>query len=355
MKLSKRDYPNTDPYDTKPGEKPYKMEIVWPNVFFFLYLHITAVTVIFSPVTLRLFLFGAFYAYFCSFGITIGAHRFWAHKSFKVKRPLYLLLLYMQTAAMQECVIKWVRNHRTHHKYVGTNADPHNVNRGFFFSHVGWLLCKKHPDVAKYGQRIDMSDLTSDPWLQFQKKYYVPLVLFSTFVVPTFIGMYFFDAPFYVAFNRNMLRYIIAVNSTFCVNSVCHIWGDKPFEKNIDSTDSIAMGVVALGEGFHNYHHVYPFDYKCSELPYYLCNASTFFIDFFAWLGWAYDLKTVPHEMIRSRVLRTGDGSHRYSSEEKRKIGAGENHLGQNDFRDRYWGWGDGDMLQEDINSAGNK
>lgn len=110
------------------------------------------------------------YGFISSYGISAGAHRYWAHKCYKVTRPLYYILLFLQTTAFQNCVIEWVRDHRVHHKYSDTNADPHNASRGFFFSHMGWLMCKKHPDVIKYGKRVDMTDLTSDPVLQFQKK-----------------------------------------------------------------------------------------------------------------------------------------------------------------------------------------
>ena len=72
---------------------------------------------------------------------------------------------------LQNSVFEWARDHRVHHKYTETNADPHNAKRGFFFSHVGWLLCRKHPDVIEKGKQIDMSDLYEDPLIAFQKKY----------------------------------------------------------------------------------------------------------------------------------------------------------------------------------------
>jgi len=64
----------------------------------------------------------------------------------------------------------WVRDHRLHHKYSDTDADPHNAQNGFFFSHVGWLLTKKHPQVIEKGKGIDMSDLDADPVVMFQKR-----------------------------------------------------------------------------------------------------------------------------------------------------------------------------------------
>lgn len=128
------------------------------------------------------------------------------------------------------------------------------------------------------------------------------------------------------------------------------------YSRDIKPTDTFAIGFTAFGEGWHNYHHVYPFDYKVSELPRYWCNFTIAFIDFFAWLGWAYDLKTVSDDMVRRRVLRTGDGSHRYSKEEQKKTARElvqayndtcdeeeEERLKQNvaRLRDHYWGWGE--------------
>jgi stearoyl-CoA desaturase (delta-9 desaturase) len=71
---------------------------------------------------------------------------------------------------VQNHVCEWARDHRVHHKYSETDADPHNATRGFFFSHVGWLLVRKHPEVKEKGKGIDMSDLEADPLLRLQKK-----------------------------------------------------------------------------------------------------------------------------------------------------------------------------------------
>jgi fatty-acid desaturase len=84
-------------------------------------------------------------------------------------------------------VLVWARDHRVHHKYSETDADPHNAKRGFFFSHIGWLLCRKHPEVKKKGKKIDISDLENDPVLAFQKKYDYETVL----VKALFIGRQF--------------------------------------------------------------------------------------------------------------------------------------------------------------------
>lgn len=102
---------------------------------------------------------------------------------------------------------------------------------------------------------------------------------------------------------------MLSLNATFLVNSAAHKWGYKPYDKNILSGQCLPVSLVSLGEGFHNYHHVFPWDYKTAELGNNNLNFSTKFIDFFASIGWAYDLKTVPDDIIMNRAIRTGDGT----------------------------------------------
>ena len=71
---------------------------------------------------------------------------------------------------LQNDIIEWARDHRVHHKYSETEADPHNAKRGFFFAHVGWLLVRKHPDVKEKGKAIEINDLYCDPVCMVQRK-----------------------------------------------------------------------------------------------------------------------------------------------------------------------------------------
>ena len=71
----------------------------------------------------------------------------------------------------QNDIIEWSRDHRVHHRYSETDADPHNAKRGFFFAHCGWLLCRKHPDVKERGKTVELTDLFLDPVCRVQRKY----------------------------------------------------------------------------------------------------------------------------------------------------------------------------------------
>lgn len=103
-------------------------------------------------------------------GITAGAHRLWSHKAYKAKWPLKLILTFFNTIAHQNGVWVWVHDHRVHHKYQDSNADPHNASRGLFFSHMGWLMVSERPEVDEKRKTIDMSDCLADPFVMIQKK-----------------------------------------------------------------------------------------------------------------------------------------------------------------------------------------
>lgn len=314
-----------------------KIKLVWRNILLFAYLHLAAVYGLWLMLTSAQWktgIFAMFLYTLSGLGITAGAHRLWAHRSYKARFPLRVILMIFNTIAFQDAAMHWARDHRVHHKYSETDADPHNATRGFFFSHIGWLLCRKHPDVKEAGKKLDISDLKADPVLDFQQKYYLILMPILCFLIPTMIPIYCWGESLRNAwFVATMFRYTFILNVTWCVNSAAHKWGDKPYDKEISPSQNPSVAIFALGEGWHNYHHVFPWDYKTAELGNYRMNLTTAFIDFFAKIGWAYDLKTVSDEIIKKRVERTGDGTH-----EKQ-----QNHA---------WGWGDADIDQDEVKLA---
>uniref|UniRef100_T1HR83 FA_desaturase domain-containing protein n=1 Tax=Rhodnius prolixus TaxID=13249 RepID=T1HR83_RHOPR len=320
----------------------YEWHIVWRNVLGFIYLHVGALYglyLAFIVGKVHTFLWGAM-------GITAGAHRLWAHKSYKAKWQLRLLLAAFQSIAFQNHIYEWVRDHRVHHKFTDTDADPHNSKRGFFFSHMGWLMVKKHADVKAKGKVVDMSDIDKDWVVSFQRKYYTIIMPILCFLIPTVVPVYLWNeswsSSWYIA---GVLRYTLSLNGTWLVNSAAHIWGTKPYDKNISPTENLSVAIVAFGEGWHNYHHAFPWDYKTSEFSGYKFNYTTAFIDFFARIGWAYDLKTVPLHMVEKRANRSGDGSH-HSAGNKKKEKPPHSHEGE------LWGWDDQDMTTEEKQMA---
>lgn len=318
---------------------PFKVQIVWKNVFLMGLLHAFAIYGIYLSFTSAMWqtLVTAFMLYVVSgMGITVGAHRLWAHRSYKARFPLRLFLGFLQTMAGQNDIYEWSRDHRVHHKYSETDADPHNAKRGFFFAHVGWLLCRKHPEVIQKGRTISYDDLLHDPIVYYQKKHYKLLLLLCCFVIPTLIPVLLFgDTAWNGFFICACFRYIWTLHMTWLVNSAAHFWGRHPYDDQIHPAENYFTVYGAIGEGFHNYHHVFPWDYSASELGWRF-NISTMFINLMALIGQAYDLKRVTPEMIVKRKLRTGDvlkyGNYGLWNPTKKQI---ENHLASNDVNDQ--------------------
>ncbi|XP_025834023.1 acyl-CoA desaturase-like [Agrilus planipennis] len=252
-------------------------------------------------------------------GVTMGAHRLYSHKSFKAKWPLKVALILLQTVAGQNCMYIWVRDHRQHHKYSDTDADPHNANRGFFFSHIGWLMSKKHPAVISKGKTIDMSDLEADPLVLFQQTFYNPLYIIFALALPIAIPVYFWGETYWNSlFISYFGRYMLLLNITWLVNSAAHLYGTRPFDKNLKPVESSLVAFLSIGEGWHNYHHAFPWDYRAAELGS-KYSVTTFLINCLAAVGLAYDLKTTPYNMIQYKALRVGDGTHHIFGKIKRK------------------------------------
>ncbi|OWF37515.1 stearoyl-CoA desaturase 5-like [Mizuhopecten yessoensis] len=293
------------------NEEDPPMKIVWKNVGIFSVLHLAALySITLIPWSLPLtWAWVLVYCFFTAVGVTAGAHRLWSHRAYKAKTPLRVFLAFLQSAALQNNIFDWVRDHRVHHKYSETNADPHNATRGFFFSHVGWLMVKKHPKVLAKGKLISLQDMYNDPVVMIQKRFYKTSVLLMCFILPTVVPWYFWGETLWNSFYlASILRYTLVLNATWLVNSAAHIWGNKPYDKTINPSNNLGVALGAVGEGFHNYHHVFPHDYAASEFGVRL-NVTTMFIDVMAFLGLASDRKTVSPKTIQMRKERTGEKS----------------------------------------------
>ncbi|XP_054838949.1 acyl-CoA desaturase-like [Eublepharis macularius] len=299
-------------YREKTGPKP-AMIYVWRNIILMGLLHLAALYAIFIiPATKFATLLWAFVCFLISgLGITAGAHRLWSHRSYKASLPLRIGLAIANSMAFQNDIYEWARDHRAHHKFSETDADPHNASRGFFFSHVGWLLVRKHPDVIEKGKKLDLSDLEADKVVMFQRRHYKISLVIMCFFLPTFVPWYFWGETFWNSFLvAAILRYAIILNSTWLVNSAAHMYGNRPYDQRINPRENHFVVFGALGEGFHNYHHTFPFDYSTSEYGW-RWNFTTSFIDLMCYLGLASDCKRVDKATVLARKIRTGDGSHK--------------------------------------------
>jgi len=226
-------------------------------------------------------------------GITGGAHRLWAHRSYSASFPVRVFLMLCNCVANQGSIFHWARDHRVHHKFSETAADPHDASRGFFYAHIGWLLLKKGPKVLEAGKKLNMDDLRADPVVMFQEKCNPWIQLFFCFIVPSIVANYFWGEDLWAAFLvLGVARYMIILHATWTVNSVAHSFGYKPYDPTISPSENSLVAFFALGEGWHNWHHTYPSDYATSEYGFTAqINPTKLFIDILAFFGLVWGRK----------------------------------------------------------------
>lgn len=198
-------------------------------------------------------------------GITAGAHRLWSHKSYEASWPVRLVFMIANSAAHQGSIFHWVRDHRMHHRHTDTHLDPHSIQYGFWYSHIGWLFYRKNLELSNAAKMIDMEDIKNDSIVMFQHRNYSILSNLFCFVVPTFYGWYVWNSAWLGYFYFGVIRWVLLLHATWCVNSVAHMWGTTPYNPRISSRQNVITSILAIGEGWHNYHHTYPHDYRASE------------------------------------------------------------------------------------------
>jgi len=285
----------------------------WPMGIYITLVHIVAAVGLFSVQKCsRDTLMFAFILWPISgFGITVGVHRLWSHRSYEAAAPVRLFLMLCNSISNQGSIFHWARDHRVHHKYSETDADPHNATRGFFFAHMGWLFVKKHPDVVAAGRQLDFSDLSEDAFVMFQKKLDPWFTLYMCFVMPAQVASHFWGEDFWNAFFvAGALRYVIVLHFTWLVNSAAHLYGDHPYDYLSYPSENPIVSFCSVGEGWHNWHHKYPFDYAASEYGISSqFNPSKLFIDILAAVGLVWGRKRGTAAWAHGRARRDRDSA----------------------------------------------
>ena len=198
-------------------------------------------------------------------GVTAGVHRLWSHKSYEAAWPVRLVFMLANSAAHQGSIYQWTRDHRMHHKHTDTELDPHSIQYGFWYSHIGWIFFRKTDAFRRASQLIIMKDIENDAIAMFQHRNYFILSHLFCFILPALYGNYAWNSYWIGYFYFGVVRWILLLHSTWCVNSVAHMWGTTPYNPRISSRQSTLTSLIAIGEGWHNYHHTYPYDYRASE------------------------------------------------------------------------------------------
>ena len=191
-------------------------------------------------------------------GITVGYHRLISHRSFECKPWVKACLLVAGGWALENSALRWCSDHIRHHARCDGQEDPYNATKGFWYSHCGWLFVKSPYRDEKYEKQ-----LRKDPLIMWQHKHYVAIVL-SGLALPFLVGLIYggWMSGLSCFILAGVGRTLFVLNSTFCINSICHMWGAQPHGTGDSSRDSWWISLITFGEGYHNYHHMFLRDYR---------------------------------------------------------------------------------------------
>ena len=191
-------------------------------------------------------------------GITVGYHRLISHRAFECKDWVKACLLIGGGWALENSALRWCSDHIRHHAKCDQDEDPYNATKGFWHSHVGWIFSKDPNRDGAYEVK-----LRKDPIIMWQHRYYIPIVL-SGLALPFVVGLIHggWMSGLSCFLLAGIARTWLVLNSTFCINSICHLWGAQPHGQEDSSRDSWWVSLVTFGEGYHNYHHTHLRDYR---------------------------------------------------------------------------------------------
>ncbi|TWV84746.1 fatty acid desaturase [Moraxella sp. VT-16-12] len=237
----------------------------------------------------------AFFMAWTGLSITAGYHRLWAHKSYEAHPIVKYFLLLGATLAVQSSAFDWCSGHRVHHRHVDDEYDdPYSAKRGFWFSHMDWML-HKYPS-GQYDYK-NIPDLKKDKLLTLQHKYYGFWVVLTNFVVVGGVGLLIGDVlgTFLIA---GLLRMVLTHHFTFFINSLCHMFGTRPYTDENTARDNPILAIFTWGEGYHNYHHYFQYDYR-NGVKWWQYDPTKWLILTLSKIGLAKDLKKVDDLTIK--------------------------------------------------------
>ncbi|MEM9557908.1 MAG: fatty acid desaturase [Acidobacteriota bacterium] len=231
-------------------EVDYDAESInWLRSVPFFAVHVLAVVgaILYPPTWGLIALVVALY-YIRMWGVVVGYHRYFSHRSFKTSRAFQFFLALVGITAVQKGPLWWAAHHRHHHRHSDHEPDVHSpVVRDFFWAHVGWILSNKHHETEHHKIR----DFMKYPELRWLDRHYI--------IVPVTLGALlwaFFGTAAFVW--GGLVSTVVLWHGTFMINSLAHVFGSRRFKTKDQSRNNFLLSLITLGEGWHNNHHYYP-------------------------------------------------------------------------------------------------
>ncbi len=232
-------------------------------------------------------IFAVVWLFVSGIAITAGYHRLFSHCSYQAKTSVKIAFLLLGAASFEGSVLEWCTDHRNHHRYVDTDRDPYNIKRGFWFAHIGWLFTL---DSTKRDYK-NVEDLSADRWVKLQHKYFYLIAIFTGLILPASIAALWHDALGGLII-AGVLRVALNHHLTFCINSVCHLFGKRPYSTQQTARDNWVTALFTYGEGFHNFHHQFALDYRNGIRAFHF-DPAKWLIFFLSYVGLANNLQRI--------------------------------------------------------------
>ena len=263
----------------------------------------------------------AFFLFACGIAITAGYHRLWSHRAYSAHWSVRLFYMIFGAMALQNSILIWGSQHRTHHRFVDDwDKDPYSAKRGFWFSHMGWILRNYPSGVNDFS---NAKDLERDPIVMFQHRHYLALALSTNIGLPIAIGWAVGDV-WGVFLLAGLLRLVINHHFTWFINSLAHMWGSQPYTDENTARDNPLLAFVTYGEGCHNFHHIFQNDYR-NGVKWWQFDPTKWLIATLSFMGLAENLKRVPDLWIQRAQIAMQFKRMEAALEKRRARGSDEN------------------------------
>lgn len=282
-----------------------KPKLIWLNISVFLITFLfaaiavpyRALTVGFDAAEITMAVICFIY---CGMSITAGYHRLWSHKTYQAHWSLKIVYALGGAFALQNSILHWSSDHRVHHKHVDNNdIDPYSAKRGFWYSHIGWML--REYQAHRYTNYENVRDLQKDPIVMWQHKHYLLLTISMNFGVPLLFGLWHgnvINSLLLVGF----LRLVLSHHTTFFINSLAHIWGKQTYTEKNTARDNGFLALLTFGEGYHNFHHIFENDYR-NGIRWWQFDPTKWLIKGCNYVGLTYKLRISPEDKIEKARL----------------------------------------------------
>jgi stearoyl-CoA desaturase (delta-9 desaturase) len=223
--------------------------------------------------------------YLTGMGVTAGYHRMLSHRAWWAPAPVRAILLVLGGATWQNSAIAWCAAHRYHHRHVDTEDDPYSIQEGFWWAHMLWVMVegKKHDDFDS------APDLRDDRLCQWQHNNYLWITLAFNIGLPVVLGL-MTGRIWGMLLWAGLIRVVVVHHFTFFINSLAHMFGTRPWSKEQSARDNGLLAFFTFGEGYHNFHHTFPGDYR-NGFRWYQFDPTKWTIALLSKVGLAQDLR----------------------------------------------------------------